>query len=118
MCRELAGQCRAGRGQYLDGQQGRVDGPRTAKCHGRNRYAGRHLQRRQQCVDAVQCSALDRNADHRQNGMGGQHATKVRRATGSGNIGATNVYRSLGRSVGVMTLVGDCLKAIAARSPA
>jgi glycerol-3-phosphate acyltransferase PlsY len=34
------------------------------------------------------------------------------RASGSGNIGATNVYRTLGRSVGVMTLVGDCLKGL------
>jgi len=34
------------------------------------------------------------------------------RATGSGNIGATNVYRTLGRTVGVMTLVGDCLKGV------
>ena len=34
------------------------------------------------------------------------------RATGSGNIGATNVYRTLGRKVGAMTLVGDCLKGL------
>jgi glycerol-3-phosphate acyltransferase PlsY len=34
------------------------------------------------------------------------------RTTGSGNIGATNVYRTLGRSVGVLTLVGDCLKGL------
>jgi glycerol-3-phosphate acyltransferase PlsY len=34
------------------------------------------------------------------------------RTSGSGNIGATNVYRTLGRSVGVMTLVGDCLKGL------
>jgi glycerol-3-phosphate acyltransferase PlsY len=34
------------------------------------------------------------------------------RTTGSGNIGATNVYRTLGRQVGVMTLVGDCLKGL------
>jgi glycerol-3-phosphate acyltransferase PlsY len=34
------------------------------------------------------------------------------RASGSGNIGATNVYRTLGRSVGVMTLIGDCLKGL------
>jgi len=34
------------------------------------------------------------------------------RATGSGNIGATNVYRTLGRSVGIATLVGDCLKGL------
>ena len=34
------------------------------------------------------------------------------RTTGSGNIGATNVYRTLGRRVGVMTLVGDCLKGV------
>lgn len=35
------------------------------------------------------------------------------RATGSGNIGATNVYRTLGRRVGIMTLIGDCLKGLA-----
>ncbi len=34
------------------------------------------------------------------------------RNTGSGNIGATNVYRTLGRSVGIATLVGDCLKGL------
>jgi glycerol-3-phosphate acyltransferase PlsY len=34
------------------------------------------------------------------------------RETGSGNIGATNVYRTLGRTVGIMTLVGDCLKGL------
>lgn len=34
------------------------------------------------------------------------------RTTGSGNIGATNVYRTLGRKVGVLTLVGDCLKGL------
>ncbi len=34
------------------------------------------------------------------------------RTTGSGNIGATNVYRTLGRKVGIMTLVGDCLKGL------
>jgi glycerol-3-phosphate acyltransferase PlsY len=34
------------------------------------------------------------------------------RTTGSGNIGATNVYRTMGRKVGVMTLAGDCLKGL------
>jgi len=34
------------------------------------------------------------------------------RTTGSGNIGATNVYRTLGRSVGILTLLGDCLKGL------
>ena len=34
------------------------------------------------------------------------------RSTGSGNIGATNVYRTLGRSVGILTLLGDCLKGL------
>jgi len=34
------------------------------------------------------------------------------RTTGSGNIGATNVYRTLGRNVGVMTLACDCLKGL------
>lgn len=32
------------------------------------------------------------------------------RETGSGNIGATNLYRTLGRKMGVFTLIGDCLK--------
>lgn len=32
------------------------------------------------------------------------------RKEGSGNIGATNLYRTVGRSVGVLTLIGDCLK--------
>ncbi len=32
------------------------------------------------------------------------------RREGSGNIGATNLYRTVGRWVGVMTLAGDCLK--------
>lgn len=34
------------------------------------------------------------------------------RQTGSGNIGATNVYRTLGRKVGIITLIGDCLKGL------
>jgi acyl phosphate:glycerol-3-phosphate acyltransferase len=32
------------------------------------------------------------------------------RKEGSGNIGATNLYRTVGRKVGMLTLVGDCLK--------
>ncbi len=32
------------------------------------------------------------------------------RNEGSGNIGATNLYRTVGRKVGIMTLLGDCLK--------
>ncbi len=34
------------------------------------------------------------------------------RNAGSGNIGATNVYRVAGRKLGVMTLLGDCLKGV------
>jgi len=34
------------------------------------------------------------------------------RREGSGNIGATNLYRTLGRKVGVLTLIGDCLKGL------
>lgn len=34
------------------------------------------------------------------------------RATGSGNIGATNVYRTMGKKIGLMTLLGDCLKGL------
>lgn len=32
------------------------------------------------------------------------------RKEGSGNIGATNVYRTLGKTLGVLTLLGDILK--------
>ncbi|MEI8355648.1 MAG: glycerol-3-phosphate 1-O-acyltransferase PlsY [Deltaproteobacteria bacterium] len=32
------------------------------------------------------------------------------RSTGSGNIGATNVYRTIGPRIGILTLFGDCLK--------
>jgi len=34
------------------------------------------------------------------------------RKSGSGNIGATNVYRVAGRGVGIATLVGDILKGV------
>ena len=35
------------------------------------------------------------------------------RGSGSGNIGATNVARSIGKTAGILTLVGDCLKGVA-----
>ena len=34
------------------------------------------------------------------------------RSSGSGNIGATNVYRVAGRKLGIMTLLGDILKGV------
>src|ERR1039457_3568486 len=34
------------------------------------------------------------------------------RTAGSGNIGATNVYRTLGKKVGILTLIGDCIKGL------
>jgi glycerol-3-phosphate acyltransferase PlsY len=34
------------------------------------------------------------------------------RTVGSGNIGATNVYRVAGRTLGIVTLIGDCLKGV------
>lgn len=34
------------------------------------------------------------------------------RESGSGNIGATNVYRTVGRKLGIITLIGDCLKGL------
>lgn len=39
---------------------------------------------------------------------GGEDIRKV----GSGNIGATNVYRTAGRKLGIITLLGDCLKGV------
>lgn len=32
------------------------------------------------------------------------------RAAGSGNIGTTNAFRTLGKGIGALTFVGDCLK--------
>ncbi len=40
--------------------------------------------------------------------MGGEDI----RSAGSGNIGATNVYRVAGRKLGIITLTGDCLKGV------
>lgn len=40
--------------------------------------------------------------------IGGEDIRKV----GSGNIGATNVYRVAGRKLGIITLVGDALKGL------
>jgi len=34
------------------------------------------------------------------------------RKSGSGNIGATNVYRTAGRKLGILTLVGDIVKGV------
>ncbi len=34
------------------------------------------------------------------------------RNAGSGNIGATNVYRVAGRKLGIITLIGDCFKGV------
>lgn len=34
------------------------------------------------------------------------------RQAGSGNIGATNVYRTAGRKLGILTLIGDALKGL------
>jgi glycerol-3-phosphate acyltransferase PlsY len=34
------------------------------------------------------------------------------RKTGSKNIGATNIFRTIGRSLGILTLIGDVLKGV------
>jgi glycerol-3-phosphate acyltransferase PlsY len=43
--------------------------------------------------------------------LGKAYGVDVRKE-GSGNIGATNLYRTVGRKVGVLTLIGDCLKGL------
>lgn len=43
--------------------------------------------------------------------LGKLYGIDVRQA-GSGNIGATNLYRTVGRKVGIWTLIGDCLKGL------
>lgn len=41
--------------------------------------------------------------------LGKMYGVDVRKE-GSGNIGATNLYRTVGRKIGVITLISDCLK--------
>lgn len=43
--------------------------------------------------------------------LGKMYGIDVRKE-GSGNIGATNLYRTVGRKVGMITLVGDCFKGL------
>lgn len=43
--------------------------------------------------------------------LGKMYGVDVRKE-GSGNIGATNLYRTVGRKIGVITLIGDCLKGL------
>lgn len=43
--------------------------------------------------------------------LGKMYGIDVRKE-GSGNIGATNLYRTVGRKVGVITLIGDCIKGV------
>jgi glycerol-3-phosphate acyltransferase PlsY len=43
--------------------------------------------------------------------LGKAYGVDVRKE-GSGNIGATNLYRTVGRKIGVITLIGDCLKGL------
>ncbi|OGT99553.1 MAG: acyl-phosphate glycerol 3-phosphate acyltransferase [Geobacteraceae bacterium GWC2_48_7] len=43
--------------------------------------------------------------------LGKMYGIDVRKE-GSGNIGATNLYRTVGRKVGIITLVGDCFKGL------
>lgn len=43
--------------------------------------------------------------------LGKAYGVDVRKE-GSGNIGATNLYRTVGRKIGIITLIGDCLKGL------
>lgn len=43
--------------------------------------------------------------------LGKMYGIDVRKE-GSGNIGATNLYRTVGRKVGALTLLGDCFKGL------
>ncbi|MDD2856797.1 MAG: glycerol-3-phosphate 1-O-acyltransferase PlsY [Desulfuromonadaceae bacterium] len=43
--------------------------------------------------------------------LGKLYGIDVRKA-GSGNVGATNLYRTVGRKIGIITLIVDCLKGL------
>ena len=81
--RELFGQSAVGDGQNLDGQQRRV--LRAVDRHGRHRNAGRHHDRGEQRVHAVQLCAPARNADDRQRRIRRQRPGQMRRHAGKRN---------------------------------
>ena len=74
---------RVGQGEDLGGEQRRVLG--VADGHGRDRDPARHLDDREQRVEAAEVLGRDGHADHRQRRLGGEHARQVGRAAGAGD---------------------------------
>jgi hypothetical protein len=72
-------------GQDLGGQQAGVLGARLADGQGGHGNAARHLDDRQQGIEAAEGLGLHRHAQHRQVGHRGGHARQVGRAAGAGD---------------------------------
>ena len=64
-------------------QQGRVRRPGAADRERADRDAAGHLHDRQQAVETTQRPALDRDAEHRQRGLGRDHSRQVSRSPGT-----------------------------------
>ncbi len=76
---------RIGKAEDRGGKKRGIDRARLADREGGDRYPGRHLDDRQQAVDALQHAAFDRHAQHRQRRQRRRHARQVGGPAGAGN---------------------------------
>ncbi len=73
--------------QHGHGEQRGVGGAGFADGEGGDRNAARHLHDGQQRIEALQMLRRHRHAEHRHDGLGGQHARQMGRAAGAGDDG-------------------------------